>query len=168
MEETRKLLEESCTQRVQNSSRIKKRSHYPLPKVAATRTPQLDGFMRLEVSNVIKAGDKELAKLQTFVLDALATLTLTLEWENRGYDYGKNDIMQAVTTAVELLGNASARISHLKVVTELNKSLLPIVQEDDNFKESSSSLFGKKFARKSKDLVPGPGEGHEFIPVLQA
>ena len=39
------------------------------------------------------------------------------------------------------------------MVTELNKSLLPIVQEDDNFKESSPSLFGTEFARKSKDLV---------------
>ena len=81
--------------------------------------------------------------MQTFVLDALAPLTSILEWENRGADYGKDEVKQAVTTTVELLGNASAKISHLrrvKVVTELNKSLLPIVQEDENFKDSRPLL----------------------------
>lgn len=42
-EETKMLLVQNCTRRMQNSSRLKTRNHYPLPKVAATRTPQLDG-----------------------------------------------------------------------------------------------------------------------------
>ena len=57
-EKTKKLLEDSCTRRLQNSSRVKKRSHYPLPKVAATRTPQLEAFLRPEVSNAAKAAIK--------------------------------------------------------------------------------------------------------------
>ena len=63
---------------------------------------------------------------------------------------------QAVKTAVELIGNANASISHLrreKVIGELNKALLPLIGDDDNFKEATPPLFGTEFAKKGKDMI---------------
>jgi hypothetical protein len=80
-EKTKSLLTKACTCRLNNSTRLSHRSSHPLPKVSATRTPQLDPVMKSETSAAVKAVDKELARLQTFVLDALATLTTLLEEE---------------------------------------------------------------------------------------
>ena len=64
--------------------------------------------------------------------------------------------MAVVRTAVELIGNANANMSHLRrerVVSDLNKALLPIVGDDANFKEAAPLLFGTEFAKKGKELV---------------
>ena len=54
---------------------------FPLPKVPATRTPQLNAFLKSEVTSTVKASDKELAKIQTLFFDAIALLTSLLETE---------------------------------------------------------------------------------------
>jgi hypothetical protein len=71
-EKTRRFLAERFTQRVPNSTRLATRRQFPLPKVPATRTPQLDQVIRGEVSSSVKTGDKELAKIQTYLFDAVA------------------------------------------------------------------------------------------------
>ena len=78
-EETHKFFTTSCTRSVLNKARKHARSRYPLPKEVATKTPSLDLFMRLEISTGAKALDKDLAKIQTFVLDSMAPLTALLE-----------------------------------------------------------------------------------------
>ena len=35
----------------------------------------------------------------------------------------------------------------------MNEALLPLVEEDSNFEDVLSSLFGPEFAQKSKELV---------------
>ena len=65
-------------------------------------------------------------------------------------------MFQAAKAAVQLVGNASTRISHLrrkKVVSGLNTALMPLVEEDKNFATAPPALFGTEFAQKSKDLV---------------
>ena len=50
----------------------------------------------------------------------------------------------------------SAKISHLcrtKVISQLNKSLLPLTEKDSNFEGIAPFLFGLEFVRKSKDHV---------------
>ena len=86
------------------------------------------------------------------MLDALAPLSAIIESE----EGASEQTISAVTAAVKLLGNASARISHLrctKIIIQVNKTLLPLVDEDSNFGEVSPSLFGSEFAQKSKELV---------------
>ena len=78
-EQTAKLLKFSCTRSVSNESRKKTRSAFSLPKVPATRTPRLDQFLKTEVTPQTKSLYKDLAKIQTFVLDTLAPLTALLE-----------------------------------------------------------------------------------------
>ena len=129
-EKTKEFLEECCGRSLTNANRIKTRSSFSLPKVAATKTPLLDVFMKTEVSSSTKSLDKDLAKIQTFVLDSLVPLTAVVECDNQGGSLSHQEVMIAVKTAVQLIDNANAKISHLrreKVTSSFNKGLLPLV-----------------------------------------
>ena len=78
-EETRGFLTRACSHSVGNEARRRCRGRYPLPNVAATKSPNLDPFMKTEVSSSVKADNKELVKIQSFALDSLAPLTALLK-----------------------------------------------------------------------------------------
>ena len=127
-EKTKKFIQDKCTRRVSNAERKELRGHYPLPKVPATKTPQLDAFMKPEASTSVKATDKQLAKVQTLLLDSLAPLTSVVEAHYNGDPFDEKEVLQAVKAAVQLVGNANTHMSHLRrerVVTDLNKALYP-------------------------------------------
>ena len=66
------------------------------------------------------------------------------------------DTSAAVSAALQLLGNANGKLSHLrreKAVNDLNKSLLPLINADEDFTEAAPLLFGKEFVRRSKEHV---------------
>ena len=67
--------------------------------------------MRTEVSSSVKAEDKELTKIQSFILDFLAPLMALLK---QGRDVSPDEVRDATSVAVELIGNANAEISHLR------------------------------------------------------
>ena len=109
--------------------------------------------MRAELSPQTKALDAQLAGLQSFVL---APLTTIVEANSRGKEVTHIQAVNAATAAMELVGNASAHISHYrrtKIVSTLNRTLLPLLDEDKNFEGAAPSLFGSQFAQQSKDLV---------------
>jgi hypothetical protein len=65
-------------------------------------------------------------------------------------------VIQAVRSGIQLVGNANAHLSHPRrerVVSDFNKSLLPIVGDDSNFKDAAPLLFGTEFAKKGKEMV---------------
>ena len=78
-EETRKLLEDKCMRGEPNDQRLKIRKGNPLPHVPATRTPLMDSHLKPEVPTSVKSLDKELAKVQSVVLDTLGPLSALLE-----------------------------------------------------------------------------------------
>ena len=109
--------------------------------------------MRSEVSSNTKVYDRELAKIQSFVLDSLVSLKALLEQEEV---MSPGEVKDATSTAVQLIGNANARMSHLrreKTVTSMNRTLLPLVKDDENFMEAAPYLFGGNFARQSKEFL---------------
>ena len=121
--------------------------------MAATTIPQLNSYLKLEILQQVKIADKDLAKIQTFVLTSLTHL---MELDAQGHEISHSQATSATKVAIELIGNANAKISHLhqtKVISQLNKSLLPLTEEDSNFEGVAPSLFGPEFARKSKDHV---------------
>ena len=152
-EETERLLKTSCTRSVSNEVRRRTRSRYKLPKGEAMRTPRLDHFIHTLAPQTAKAADRELSRIQTFVLDPLAPLTALLDnTDNMSIE----EIKEASITAVELIGNASAKISRLcreKLVSSINKSLVPLVKEDSDFSEVAPNLFGPDFSKRAKDFV---------------
>ena len=163
-EETERLLRTSCTRSVSNEVRRRTRSRYKLPRVEATRTPRLDHFMHTlapqsakvvdrELSRSAKVVDRELSRIQTFVLDSLAPLTAILD---NNTEMSIDEVKEASITAVELIGNANAKISRLrreKLVSSINKSLVPLVKEDSDFAEVAPNLFGPEFSKRAKDFV---------------
>ena len=74
-EETEAVIKTTCTIRLEYADRLKIRNTYPLPQVSASRTPQLDSYLKPEIPPASKATNKELALIQTHVLDALAPLS---------------------------------------------------------------------------------------------
>ena len=113
-EKTAKFLRDKCIRRMPNSERKQLRDRYPLPKVPATRTPQLDPFIKPEASTATKAIDKQLAKIQTLLLDSLAPLTSVVESHNKGEGLEEKEVLHAVKVAVQLVGNTNAHLSHLR------------------------------------------------------
>ena len=60
---------------------------------------------------------------------------------------------EATLTAVDLLGSANTRISrlrHEKVINDLNKSLAPLVREDDQFKEAPQTSLVQALLKDPK------------------
>ena len=98
-----KEVEKKCTRRVQNSVRLQTRGKYPLPKVVVTKMPHLDSYLKTELSSATKSDDKELAKIQTFMLDELAPLTSILEADSEKVSY--DEVIDATKAAVALIGN---------------------------------------------------------------
>ena len=111
---TEALLRESCSRRLANKARLKIRDNYSLPQVAATRTPQLNNYLKPEISQQAKTTDKELAKIQTFVLNSLAPLLHLMELDAQGHEITHAEAIDTVKAAIELIGNANAKISHLR------------------------------------------------------
>ena len=155
-EKTHAFLTKKCTRCVPNETRLRTRGRFPLPRVPATRTPQLDPFIKTEMSAAAKQSDRELARIQTFILDAITPLAAIIDGANSGKPLSEGDTLLAASTAAELLGNANARMSRLrreKAVGSLNKTLLPLAQDDDVFAEATPKLFGAEFAKRSKEHI---------------
>ena len=92
-----------------------------------------------------KNADKELAKVQALMLDSMAPLTNLLEADARGDSLTLEQVRDAAKTAVELSSNANPRISRLrmeKVCQDLNKALIPLAKDDENFDNAPPALFG--------------------------
>ena len=141
---TQALLSKKFALRTERAQRLKSRNIYPLPRVPETKTPRLDGFVRVELSSQTQAIDTQLAGLQSFVLDAVAPLTTIVEANSRGEEVTHIQAVNAATAAMELVGNASAHTSHYrwtKIVSTLNITLLPLLDEDKNFEGAAPSLF---------------------------
>ena len=150
-EGTRRLLTKSCTQSVSHDLRKRTRSRYRLPRVEATRTPRVDHVLRSLAPTPAKSVDKELARIQTFVLDSLAPVTSMLE---NAEELSVEDIKEASSATLSLIGNANARISRLrreKLVSSINKNLVPLVKEDSDFQDVPPNLFGPDFSKRAKE-----------------
>ena len=62
-----------------------------------------------------------------------------------------------------LLGNANAHVTQtrrVKIASELNKALLPLVDEEGNFPKDLPALFETDFAQRSRE-IRGPDEASE-------
>ena len=81
--------------------------------------------MKPEVSQNTKALDRELGSIQNAVLDAMAPLTAIVETDAKGDNVSHKQAVNAAKATIELVGNANARINHLrrtKIITQMNKA----------------------------------------------
>ena len=103
-------------------------------------------------------------KIQSFVLDALAPLTAITE---KGDDMASGNAKNATLMAIELIGNCQCQTvppEEGKVISSVNKSLLPLVKEDDNFKTAAPLVFG---VCQTIKRIHGSGESHQILSPSQ-
>ena len=163
--ETRELLTTACTHSIPNEVRKNIRQRYPLSKVPATRYPNRDTFIKPEVPSAVKAADKDLAIAQSFVLDSLVPLTKLVE---HGLEMSDTAIKDATIAAIQLIGNANARISRPrqeKVLAAINRLLLPL---EEAFFKSAPALFGADFGKRSKEYLDQVRAMRSAIPQRSA
>ena len=166
-ERTHQLLSDSCMRSLTNESRKRTRNWYNLPKVDATRTPKLDPVIKTLASQQALSADKELARIQTFLLDAMAPISAILESVD---EMAVEDVGEASITTSALIGNANAKHSHLrreKLVTAINKNLTPLVQDDSGFAEVVPNLFRPDFSKRAKEYLDQVKTLRSTIPTRQ-
>ena len=149
-EDTGKLLKEAFTRSVNNATRKKWREKHGVPKSAPTRTPKLDKIVKDRVHPRTAKADRDLARLQTYVLDAVGPLTHLLEMEN----IQAKDAVEAAVTALRFLGNASVQISRTRrkaAITDMNPAISDMAEFDAVYAEAAPSLFGDNFCKEAKD-----------------
>ena len=91
------------------------------------KTPQLDAFMKPEASTSVKITDKQLAKVETLLLDSLTPLTSVVEVYNSGNPFDEKEVFQAVKATIQLVDNENIHMSHLwreRVLTDWKRMLL--------------------------------------------
>ena len=112
----------------------------------------MDSYLKPEVPTSVKSLDRELAKVQSFVLDTLAPLSALLETTKKE-EVTIEEVTDAATCAIQLLGNVNARISRLhreKITSSLNKTLVPLSLDDSNFIGAAPRPFWHRVRQKSK------------------
>ena len=139
---------------VDNATWHNTRRGFIVPDSPAVRTPRLDSVLKADALQQTKALDKELAKVQTFVLDAAGPLTQVLEAANSEEGLSTEVAIEAARAALMLVGNANARMSRQRrqrVLAEFNKSLQPMADKDEEFSSATPYLFGPDFAKRAKE-----------------
>ena len=109
-QKTESFLNSCFTTALPNQVRRQWKAKYGAPRTAVTACPNMDKVLKSRLSAQTKAKDKQLARIQAPMLDAVGPLSFILEEASRG-QLPPKAIMEAAQTALCLLGNASANIS---------------------------------------------------------
>lgn len=150
---TSKIVEDAFGRSIPNERRRGLKRKQPTPDTPFTKCPKLDPAIQSRLPKTAKDADRNLARLQTLVLDAAAPLLSTLEAARNGSLTSK-DAAESAQLALKLLGNASANMSmerRRKATTHLNPELFTLIDDEDTFKDAAPLLFGKSFDQKARD-----------------
>ena len=152
---TTKIVEDAFGHSISNERRRSLKRKQPIPDTPFTKCPKLDPTIQSRLPKPAKDADRNLARIQTLVLDAAAPLLSTLETARSGSLTPKG-AAESAQLALKLLGNASANISterRRKAITHLNPELGTLIEDEDNFREAAPFLFGKAFDQQAKDHI---------------
>lgn len=135
---------------LENEERHRLTDSFALPKVAVTKTPELDKIMAAQCSKSTKSNDQALARIQALNSNTLGPLTELLEKINKeNADISFDQVGYAVESAIILLGNAFAQMSMLRrqrVLKEYNKELLTFAQgRVTEFLKATQNCLGQNF-----------------------
>ena len=138
--------------RLDSTNRLSTRNAYSLQKVSATKSSVLDTYLKLEVSQNVKAADKELGSIQSAVLDAMVPLTPIVEADAKGDDVTHKQAVNAAKAAIELVGNFAQKSKELVDQVKAMRSHLPGYKEGKQFFfEMSPQQQGGTSTAKSQD-----------------
>ena len=150
---------------VSNEVTKRTRSCYKLPKMDTTRTPRVDHVMKTLAPQTAKTADKELVRIQSFMLDSLTPVSALLENAER---MTVEDVKEASSATAELIGNVNVQISRLireKLVTAINKNLTPLVKEDTDLRELLPTYLAQTFQNEPRTTYR-PGQDPLLNPPI--
>ena len=137
-----------------NKTRKTWETKFKVPESDATRCPKLDTIIEGVVRKDSLDEDRELSRLQNFMLDTAGPLVAT--FEELGKDEPDPDrVSVAIQQALLFLGNASAHFSqirHTKILKRLNPEVQSLAKDMD-FSQSAPYLFGQGMEPKIKERV---------------
>ena len=156
-EATESFLSQALSSPLPSQVRRQLRERFGKPNLPKATTPQLDNVMRPLMSSQAKGRDKELAKIQTFCLDAFAPLARYINEANS--DSGQlsaADYLEMVRTSARLLGNRRlsafcSRLRRSSVLQTVNSRIVDMADEDEIFQDAGRKLFGEGFTKKAKE-----------------
>ena len=152
-ERTEKLLANHFSAAVSNPTRRQWKEKYGAPNLTATACPNLDKVIKSRLTTLTKSRDKQLAKQQALLLDAVGPITHILEGAAKG-ELTQKTALDAAQTALKLLGNASAHMSRERrknAIQSMNSRLVDMAEDDSLYKEAAPCLFGDGFCKKAKE-----------------
>ena len=167
--ETTAFLEEAFSTTLENSQRREVRDHYAVPSTPMTWTPKVDDIFALLDSKFMKSAearqmDKDLLQSQGYLLDAVRPLAHLLVGTRPEGLMDLKEAKQAVSDALQLLGNANSQISRLRrkriLMKSCNLDIANLADRADLFMQAAPHLFGDGFEAKMKERV-------EAVRVLQ-
>ena len=100
-----------------------------------------------------KSRDRQLAKQQALLLDAVGPITFILEEAAKG-QLNQKSAIEAAQTALKLLGNASMNASRGRrrnALLSMNPRLADMAEDDAIYKAAAPSLFGDGFCKRAKE-----------------
>ena len=150
---TEEFLDRQFSERVDNPTRRQWRHKYGATRLSSMACPKLDKILKPSLSGDTKAKDRQLSKSQALVLDAAGHLAAILESKARG-NFNLDSVVDAVHTALKLLGNASCHSAverRKNLLSDLNPNFKDMAEEDEVFKSLAPQLFGDGLSMKAKE-----------------
>ena len=152
-ERTERFLGNAFSSAVPNATRRQWREKYGAPNTTVTACPNLDKVIKSRLPATTKSRDRQLAKQQALMLDAVGPVTYILEEAAKG-QLNQKAVIDAAQTALRLLGNASVHASRERrknAMQSMNPRLLDMADDDSIYKSAAPSLFGEGFCKKAKE-----------------
>ena len=152
-EEVAAFIETAFKSKLKNSERVKRAEKYGVPDSRWLKFPELDPVVAATIPTISQRADRAASRLQNFWLDTVNPLVYVLE---RAEELElPAEVIAAIQTSLQLLGNASAQNTtdrRKAILTQLNSRLKSLVRDAD-FKEAAPLLFGDNFATLAKERL---------------
>ena len=145
------FLKQHFAERADNPTRRQWRERRGVPRLSSIACPKVDKILKQNLSSQTKARDRQLSKSQALVLDAVGPLAFVLD-SAASESLTQDSTVEAVQTALKLLGNASCHLAterRKNVLANLNPTLKELVEKEDKlYMEVAPNLFGDGFSKK--------------------
>ncbi len=152
-DKTAKFLTSAVTTATPNATRRQWKDKFGAPNTTATTCPSMDKVLKSRLFAGTKSQDRQLAKHQALMLDAVGPMIKILEEAASGQLTPKL-VVEAAQSALKFLGNAHSHANRERrrdALGNMNPRLTDMAEDDRIFKYAGTSLFGEGFSKKAKE-----------------
>ena len=154
-QETSDLITAAFNKPLEASKRSRLMERFPRPATPLTAPPPIDKAMKvlIQKKKSIMSHDRFLSKLQRYTTDAIGPLAFLLDAIHQSRELSQEDIVEALQSAISLVGNAHCALNMERrrcILNQLNTQLVPMAEEVES---GEGSLFGSDFGKKAKERM---------------